>query len=61
MYRQLLMFFLILIFIPDAVVDECQSSDLKKCCKKAKFTKTPVSFNCTCLDGYFWNGTHWQG
>ena len=48
------------IFTPDDL-DECQSSDLNKCHKKAKCIKTPGSYKCTCLDGYFGNGTHCQG
>ena len=42
-------------------VDECQRSDLNKCHEKAACSNNIGSYHCTCLDGYFGNGTHCQG
>ena len=46
---------------PQTDVDECQKHELNKCHEKANCSNTLGSYNCTCLDGYFGNGTHCQG
>ena len=43
------------------LVDECADSALNDCDPNATCTDTAVSYECTCNDGFFGDGTTCQG